>query len=423
MPLLYTCQMTREDLLSGVDATGEQNTISNQLSELMEFQERRLICNPEERELLKKYISIYNVFLIGDLHGNFLKLLGALVQCEFITMTAEGVSQFQYLYDRMDPLRHTHIPSALYKSHSNDADDIKNAIKLILNNSCTVNLIQKNTRTLIFCGDTLFDRGHSDFFTLCIFDWMCEIGINYKIVFGNHELRIFAHNAFCYPLSSCAPGTIFQSFDYWRHRRIPKWREVFLQMFRRAWLEKAHLYLRYREHTRDCIFLTHAPVSQETYRAMFQQIKPALQAIFNTPINSDAELQIVLRRFFMSLIDNKNLDVASFGSNLTNYIGAVNVVFKHLIEFCENRLSSMRTEPWFHTFHDGDQLRTRLESTIFFSESFSTGVMIRLSDCNIFGHEGDAIPVSMHQICIDSELGKPDEESGIFRCALLAATK
>lgn len=423
MPLLYTAPMNMDELLISFDFYGANKTILGSIDEVIEHQKQFKRPQTQELSLVKQYLDQSNVFVVGDLHGNFLKLIGALVQCGFIRISEEHIFELHSLYDRMDPMRHQTLPKALYKRGQNHAEQIKTNIKSILNRCFFLYSHQQSTKEIVFCGDTLFDRGHSDFVTLCIFDWMREAQISYRIIFGNHELRMFHQNSFFINSPCCDPGSMFQSFDYWRVSNIPGWREVFLQMFKDSWLSRVNLYLKFCEHRLDCIFLSHAPVSETTYIGVFNDIKSRMRFVFGDKnFNDDHVFNYYIRQILFMLLDNKYLDYKNFCTGLNEWTSFLQLFLEKLLGFCEKRLYSMPEGPFFDNFTHSPYLRQRMDSIVFMSRDCMISLSMRLSDCNIFGHEGDIIPPSSHQICIDSDLGKPGHDDGMLRIAMLATT-
>ena len=62
----------------------------------------------------------------------------------------------------------------------------------ILNNSSFIQPTKTSNRLIRFIGDMVGDRGKSDYFTLLMLNKLCENGVNYEIIMGNHELYFYS---------------------------------------------------------------------------------------------------------------------------------------------------------------------------------------------------------------------------------------
>ncbi len=133
-------------------------------------------------------------YVIGDLHGNALKLFVFLIWTGVVFFPAGNKDQI--IFD---------ITAAYYAKHYLS---FHRAINLLQFNPEIVDLIK-----LIFLGDTLCDRGKSDYMTLLLFELMYAKSVKFTIILSNHDL------GFIYKLNhpeeefTVSPNDSFDIFD------------------------------------------------------------------------------------------------------------------------------------------------------------------------------------------------------------------
>ncbi len=156
-------------------------------------------------------INSHRTFVVGDLHGNFKKLLAALIHLNFIQYRSKHMAE-QNIFDvllRLSTGPHLSIV----------------AIETELNNFFQIPKFLN--KIIFFVGDTICDRGPSDFITLSIFAWMKKNNIHFKSMLGNHETTLLRARPFHEDLDEetfqdlvgeNSYTTYFRSFDYFRIR-------------------------------------------------------------------------------------------------------------------------------------------------------------------------------------------------------------
>ncbi len=195
--------------------------------------------------------------VVGDLHGNFVKLIHSLVHLNFISFRTAQHARIDIFEIFAGLYRHDNCTYALIAEN--------------LNNFFIINRIQN--KTILFIGDTICDRGYSDFLTLCIFRWLKRNQIEVMALFGNHEMTILDSRPF-----SSAPQEkyfvdlaglnrktqFFQSFDYFRLADTTK--REFHALLREYFIESQRLFLVLPSPAdTPPILLTHAPVTRKNF--------------------------------------------------------------------------------------------------------------------------------------------------------------
>lgn len=150
---------------------------------------------PENRELA-----------IGDMHGNFMKLICSLQtvgvidlskkeyeglasleeeHCKLMdTYDTKGIIEKTSLWHTSDKSNYSDFRQALLKNHQN-----------ILNNIDKIKVTADNKKTLIrLIGDVLADRGANDYYTLYLIDHLAKQGLTFKISLSNHDNFYFTED-------------------------------------------------------------------------------------------------------------------------------------------------------------------------------------------------------------------------------------
>lgn len=129
------------------------------------------------RHLPEANPSNYPLIVLGDLHGNALKLLHFLIKQGVIETTADNYNKFYNLY-------HTSPPSL----------NTINEIKALIDNFT----ISTTPPFLRFLGDELADRGRNDFYTLYLLNKLDKSGVAFDINQSNHTVEFtLAHEVVC----------------------------------------------------------------------------------------------------------------------------------------------------------------------------------------------------------------------------------
>lgn len=312
-----------------------------------------------------------NIYLVGDLHGNFIKLLSVLIH-------------FKFIIYRDDPTVTHDLILREFKKFQDAAYDINGNITFpdvvynFLDQIFHLNAEIFNIKKIIFLGDTLCDRGPSDFITLLIFEWMSKIGIQYSGLIGNHEFTICIARLF-----SDQPNMAFnkhmriehpcyQSFDYYQLN--VKCKNIFRDLFYK-YLKKLSLFQTFSSSTQ--ILLTHAPVTKESFNKLSKLYLKSQNHSWDQ-LTEDIRLQFKIQH------SNKTKKVP---------IEWMNCIY----EFCTNRKLKI---PFFISKHHG---------------------------INIFGHMSGTLYIQKNnkdtlaetQLCIDRCTGIPSMHTGQIAYVIL----
>ncbi len=216
------------------------------------------------RTPFRSHILNHNTYVVGDLHGNFARLILTLIHFNFITMKAPRHGE-NVLVEIL----------TAYKAYNLSFDEI-----LILLNRLFY-VTPDWPKELIFIGDTICDRGLSDFLTLTIFHWMKMNGIRYSVIMGNHELTILRAHAFSkHPqkdkfidLSDISPLTLqHNSFDYFR---LPPAKQRILKTLCQNFFANDMFLFKIipQSHSQIPILLTHTPINQTLFIKILEQFE------------------------------------------------------------------------------------------------------------------------------------------------------
>lgn len=131
---------------------------------------------PEELEALP-----HNVYTLGDLHGNAMKLIFILQKYGVFELKQDDFEGLWKVYD---------TPIDLLTNPDN-----KDVILKVLNKfDRTLKQVKKNKPgLLVLIGDELADRGQNDWFTLLVLDALHHANIPFQIQLSNHSLQALAY--------------------------------------------------------------------------------------------------------------------------------------------------------------------------------------------------------------------------------------
>ncbi len=356
----------------------------------------------------EKNIEIHDIFVIGDLHGNFKKLITTLVHLKFI----------EY---RTADLANTNILQLLEKPQANITGILR-----ILNHFFQPG--SSKEKTLCFIGDTICDRGLSDFITLTIFNWLNKIGIDFYTILGNHEATILLSRPFSAesnleffwtnPTEKNSFTYFFNSFDYFRLLSEEAQTE-FRYLLNEYFLHSIRLFSIIADsHSNDPILLTHAPITNELFDKIIKlykfenKDKPHTNTrftwsnLFNDPLLS-RRIQYEFWQWFQSKLKlalNAPL-ISKIDKEFWDYIS----------QFCSCRNDR---EPFFttHDFPAPPQSQIQIPGL----ENELCGINPKYkSGTHVFGHMSGAYAGQLRpgyltdtQMCLDTMTGMPEHPSG-----------
>lgn len=266
-------------------------------------------------------------YAIGDLHGNALKLFAFLLWAGLIEN------------DLVTMLKIYHINESYYNKNYLT---FYNTIQSLRFNAQAV----KNIK-LIFIGDTLFDRGISDYMTLMLFELMANNNINFTIILSNHDL------------------------EFIRQMESGCWRNIFID----AWIEEHHSY-----------DLNRLPIDQQqkAHAIYLSVYKPRLKIV---DLDYDGVNLIV---YSHAPCDIKTMQTLG-KSNSCDIFDLANVININLDYFLNEFFNfPHQNNPLFEFIWNRD-----------INKQFSGNVI------NVFGHICELKTTSFNQINLDTILGHP----------------
>lgn len=169
--------------------------------DLTEPQDPLLFADPRHS------IQNYNLCVIQGLHADFLEILCILIHLSFIQyngmpiMTHNQIMDFHNsgLLEDADIQsvsdRHDWQHSLDESTPSRTSREVQEKFIELLNRCFHLNPTKPRMR-LIFLGNVMGGRGPTDFGTVCLFNWMNQHGIDFRIIFGEHEMQLYRSNAF-----------------------------------------------------------------------------------------------------------------------------------------------------------------------------------------------------------------------------------
>ncbi|AJC48673.1 ubiquitin carboxyl-terminal hydrolase [Allofrancisella guangzhouensis] len=281
---------------------------------------------------------------IGDLHGNALKAIRFLIEIGMIDLSQHN------LQDIYRTLQNSYL-SNMYDKFENALDKIVFDIDRI-----------KQTK-LVFIGDTLADRGHSDYMTLLVFKKMAEKGIeiDYTICLSNHDVQfIYYLDVYLFPEKTTSleglpciygQGEVCVSYDL---DKLDK-------------TQKHKLLINYYE-----VYLSHLKVME------YEAIEGKEIVYSHAPCNFEAI---------------KKIKFAPKGKNLHDTIADINNSFQAALTSAENLFG-------YNWVYD-----TGLFEFVW-NRKTTTTKFVEASIINIFGHVSDMEIINQNQVNLDSDLGK-----------------
>lgn len=240
-------------------------------------------------------------YVIGDLHGNALKLFAFLIWTGAVFFPTGNKDQI--IYD---------ITAAYYaKNHLS----FHRAINLLQFNPEIVDLIK-----LIFLGDTLCDRGMSDYMTLLLFELIHAKGMQFTIILSNHDLAFIhkLHN----PHSDFTtfPNDSFDIFDL-DPVRVSHAKSIYQNIY----LQHLEI-IGYSHADGKTLIFTHAPCDFQAIRnltrahtgdihSVITAINDNLDQILHTCFTSNADI-------LFDFVENRNL-AKGIPGNYVNVFGHI----------------------------------------------------------------------------------------------------
>lgn len=289
------------------------------------------------------YISIKNpsdsrksTYIIGDLHANASKLI------YFLFYSGMCLAQEQVQKDIKEAYNNRNYE--LFKK------SLKNVIVHKLN--------VKNVK-LIFIGDSLCDRGKSDFMIMLLYEFLADNGINFTICLSNHD-SAFIYQACNFNRKRGALEHVLSPINSFDLYQISQEDQILcLNIFQDIYLPRLNL-VTYNICDNNEIICSHAPCNYKIINKLYPEF-------------SNLSLQ--------ELIQSVNLKLQNAITNKTfNY----KWIEKNCLDFIWNR----------------EVEKSRPNGNII----------------NIFGHVGELDIIGINQINLDSNIGKSDrQDRGLLR--------
>lgn len=154
------------------------------------------------------------VYMVGDMHGNALKLLAVLGLTGAVRLQPDSFKAWADLYESVPPAtdyfgaisRYNQDKLAdakdLYQRIIKRPEDFHEKIKQILDKlSWNPNF----SGQIVLLGDVLHDRGHSDFMTVLLMERMSQKKIHFTYCLGNHDQGVLLR--YVWPAKGMGYGT------------------------------------------------------------------------------------------------------------------------------------------------------------------------------------------------------------------------
>ncbi len=125
------------------------------------------------QESLIDKLGSEDLITLGDMHGNALKLLYALIRHQFVNLPSHDFEEFKTIY---------YTPSI-------NAETLHQFEKIL---SRMTILSQAKKCHLRLLGDLLADRGSNDYFTLMLLDKLHQHQVPFDIIISNHDAELIA---------------------------------------------------------------------------------------------------------------------------------------------------------------------------------------------------------------------------------------
>jgi hypothetical protein len=122
---------------------------------------------------------------IGDLHGNVMKAIYALIAHGMMKLQED---QYEDQYNELHQI-YSQLYNGRYATRKEEVESDLDRFQAILDAAEMV--VPANFR-LRFIGDTLSDRGANDWLTLLFFRKLHQSGLDFKITFSNHDANFIA---------------------------------------------------------------------------------------------------------------------------------------------------------------------------------------------------------------------------------------
>lgn len=136
------------------------------------------------------------IYIVGDMHGNALKMMAILGIVGAVKLGSDVIQQWADVYESVPPA--TDVSWRI----RDDATDLRRrwdemwAAEVVRPNDFEQKIIRVLDRCqwnsdfkgqIVFAGDVLHDRGHSDFMTLLLMERLTKRKISYTYILGNHD--------------------------------------------------------------------------------------------------------------------------------------------------------------------------------------------------------------------------------------------
>jgi|GEM_PF-3352652 len=136
------------------------------------------------------------IYMIGDMHGNALKLLAVLGLTGAVRLQPESYKAWADLYESIIPA--TDYLGEIWFNHPERLDEARTIITRLTKRPENFQdqikrILDKLTWNpdfkgqIVLLGDVLHDRGHSDFMTLLLMERMHQKKLRYTYCLGNHD--------------------------------------------------------------------------------------------------------------------------------------------------------------------------------------------------------------------------------------------
>ncbi len=127
---------------------------------------------------IKNEFNKYKQATLGDLHGNFLKLLNFLIRENIIEVNKKTYDSLVTIYNKSQFSYSKNSQRVKLNITLNEIEEFKETL-----NSIKIN---KNTNFFRLIGDEVADRGQNDYYTLKLIKKLTDHNVPFEIIYSNH---------------------------------------------------------------------------------------------------------------------------------------------------------------------------------------------------------------------------------------------
>ena len=254
-------------------------------------------------------------YVLGDLHGNAIKLIRFLVETNTVSIESK-------------------VYSKLYSAYiKKDYSKFERLLKLLipLDKKRKVN---PNNGRLILIGDTVCDRGRSDYMTMLVLQFMHKYRIPFSIIFSNHDQGLL-HIMTMYDKGMKPIKSIVRPCDSFDLFSLKKERiRSFISIYKNIYLKSLRVFeeIELENKTREMLLFSHAPCNPLVLKNLVSLLTKnkkrtsALNTYYNPYKLESYSSRVLISKTMTQFIWNRNL--SNYSKDFINVFGHVGEAFK-----------------------------------------------------------------------------------------------